>query len=164
MVTYRQVCDALERALEQHGPDARTLAGAVAALAPSQHRAVAYEDVLDKLRTSVWSPRCACELAVTAWWALPLEVRCRGLQSGHAWTASTGIRSAPRVDGLPLWRSGASLRLDRPLALVRVPPVFARPARRAPALAAIRAPAGSLRSDRGGRRRQGRRSSPVTPA
>ena len=74
-VTYHQVRDVLEAALEQHGPNASALAGAVAELVPPEYRTVAYEDVLDKLRTSVWSPRCACDLARIAWRALPLEVR-----------------------------------------------------------------------------------------
>jgi hypothetical protein len=45
MITYLQVRDVLEAALEQHGPNASALAGAVAELAPSQYREVAYEDV-----------------------------------------------------------------------------------------------------------------------
>ena len=76
MVTYHQVRDVFEGALEQHGPNASALAGAVAELVPPQHRAVAYNDVYDKLRTAVWpSPRCAFELTRIAWRALPLAVR-----------------------------------------------------------------------------------------
>jgi len=76
MVTYRQVRDVLEAALEQHGPNASHLTGAIADLVPSEYREVAYEAVHDKLRTGVWPPpSCACELARIAWRELPLEVR-----------------------------------------------------------------------------------------
>jgi hypothetical protein len=75
MVTYHQVRDVLEAALEQHGPNPSALAGAVCALVSPQHRATAHEDVYDRIRTSVWSPRCVCDLARIAWPALPTEVR-----------------------------------------------------------------------------------------
>lgn len=76
MVTYQHVRDVLECALLQYGPNASRLASAVAELVPSQHREVAYEDVYNKIRTSVWPPpRCPCDLARIAWRALPLDVR-----------------------------------------------------------------------------------------
>ena len=38
MLTYHQIRDVLELALEHHGPYAHALAGAAAELVPSQHR------------------------------------------------------------------------------------------------------------------------------
>lgn len=76
MVTYRQVRDAIEHALHEHGPYAHALAEAVAELVPPQYREVAYEYVYDKLRKAMWPPpQCACELPGLAWRALPVEVR-----------------------------------------------------------------------------------------
>jgi hypothetical protein len=76
MPTYHEIRDVVERALEQHGPNASALAGAIAELVRPEYRTVAYEDVCDKLRTAMWPPpRCACELRVLVWMAMPAEVR-----------------------------------------------------------------------------------------
>lgn len=76
MVTYRQVRDTIEHALHEHGPYAHALAASVAELVLPEYRSVTCEVAYDKLRTAVWSPRrCVCELARTAWRALPVEVR-----------------------------------------------------------------------------------------
>ena len=47
MLTYHEIREVVERALEQRGPNESALAGAVATLVPPDCRGEAYTDVVD---------------------------------------------------------------------------------------------------------------------
>jgi len=61
MITYLQVRDVLEAALEQHGPNASALAGAVCELVPPEYREVTYSYATTSSAMAITGalPRCS---------------------------------------------------------------------------------------------------------